>query len=77
MALPVPMMAPFLGTADGEPAAGRVTGTMHAGPARVSVTVPPDSPLHELGVAGTRPGLVGHVRMRAAGGRRAGSPHRV
>jgi Acetoacetate decarboxylase (ADC) len=69
IALPVPVLAPFLGTADGEAVAGRLTGTLRGGPTRVSVTVAPDSPLHALGVAGTRPALVGDLRVRAAGGR--------
>jgi Acetoacetate decarboxylase (ADC) len=69
IALPVPVLAPFLGTVDGEAVAGRLTGTLRGGPARVSVSVPPDSSLHALGVAGTRPGLVGHLRVRASGGR--------
>jgi Acetoacetate decarboxylase (ADC) len=69
IALPVPVLAPFLGTADGEAVAGRLTGTLRGGPARVAVTVPPDSPLHALGVTGSRPALVGDLCVRAAGGR--------
>ena len=69
LSLPLPGVAPFLGTVDGGAVAGRLTGLARGGPARVSLTVPPSSPLHDLGLAGSRAGLVGHVDVRAAGGR--------
>ena len=58
-----------LGTVDGDALAGRLIGLARGGPARVSVTVPTNSHLHDLGVAGRRPRLVGHVDLLAAGRR--------
>lgn len=63
--LPLPCLAPFVGTLGGAVRVAWLAGALRAGPVTIDLDVPAGSPLAALGFAGRRPGLAGRLDVAA------------
>jgi hypothetical protein len=63
--LPLPCLAPFVGTLDSKLRLASVAGLLWAGPVMVELEVPRGSPLSALRLAGQRIGLAGRLNAIA------------